>query len=203
MNDGRPPEDDELDLEDEWDVEELGGVDPTSPGHGGASPFLHFFVLAVGGCATIGFLGFVGALIWGALYFNSDAVPDGNIQSGHALNPHAQELLEEENLVPQGETVIYYVADGTFSHRESGVFFTDRRVVTYFDSNGELSVESVAFTDVESIDIQPPYAADQNFRVSIQMKTGGPMIFYVDKDQELEYGFTEKLISSWESARGW
>ncbi len=81
-------------------------------------------------------------------------LPSTQVVPGDRLWASDVEFLKEINVLSKDEEIVYFYSSGLFSIKEDGNFFTDKRVVSYWQDSlfgGELVVEMAAYNDIAHI----------------------------------------------------
>ncbi len=134
-----------------------------------------FMVLVVGGLLTLGVLVETGYL------------PPTKVVEMEDLREKHQDFLRQE-VLEEGERGQWFYTAGIFSIKEDGNLLTDRRVVTYFEDEGEVSLDSVRLEDVVAVRaVYGEFFEDGELHV-----WSSP---WIDEETELVYaGDTESLL---------
>jgi len=81
-------------------------------------------------------------------------VPPTQVLRGQDLHQRERDLLLAEKLLAPDEAVVLFYSGGALSIRERGTILTEQRVVSYVESDGELSVVSAPYSEIEYIAVE-------------------------------------------------
>lgn len=157
--------------------------------------------MAVGGVVTVlggAFLMFCGVMIGVVTGF----IPDFKAVPGEDLSWSTLDFLEEQNLIEEGETLIYFDSVSAGTDSSDGSFFTDRRVVRYHEDPAEktgLFVRKVDYADIASIDPVFGQGSDATTVIRITPKKGEAFDLLVGNEEGGDRAFAKRLLETWNS----
>ena len=164
-------------------------------------PFL-LGMLAGCGISLVLALGLVAAAAVAiTVLMESGHVPDTAAIPGDELPPPTRDFLVEQGLVEPDEQVLYFFSGGFLSLREDGNLFTDRRVISYFESDGELVVEQAAYPEIADVEVEYGEGFLADSEVTIVRTDGESFLLLVCNEEGHDRRFVERLIETWELAR--
>jgi len=156
------------------------------------------------GCVGLAIVSGVGALIVMGVMSETGTIPGTKVVTGAELNADARQMLIDEGVVEAGELIHHYYSTGILSYREDGNLYTDRRVISYWEMDDEISVSEAFYSDIERIepDYQDGLLLDSVVWIHGQ-SDGEEWAFdlYVSNEDGLDHTFIEGLIETWEQER--
>jgi hypothetical protein len=160
-------------------------------------------VLAIA-CPCVG--GF-GLLTVFGLGIESGYFPDTKVVPGEKLSERTLRFLRERDLLGEEEQVIRFYSAGMFDVESDGSFFTDARVVRYFEDledlgDGKLVSQSAEYDVIASIETEfaDGWMADSTIRVT--KEDGEEIELVVCNDEQGDREFAKRLQEEWERRRG-
>ena len=131
----------------------------------------------------------------------SGHVPDTSAIPGESLPAVTRDFLVDEGIVEPDEQVLYFYSDGFLALREDGNLFTDRRVISYWEDDGELWIEEATYPEIA--EVVPLYNEGflANSEVTIERVEGDAFTLLVSNEDDHDERFVELLIETWELAR--
>lgn len=150
------------------------------------------------------FMGAFGLLTCLGLGIESGYFPDTKAVPGEKLSERSLRFLRARGLVGEGEKILYFYSAGLFDIEDDGSFFTDARVVRYWEDPdvGELVSQSAEYPAIVSI--EPEFAeswmGDSTIRVA--KYDDEEILLVVCNDEKGDRAFAKRLQEEWERHRG-
>lgn len=99
-------------------------------------------------------LGIVGLLLVFGVLLSVGVMPDTSVLEKEAIPEYQINVLRDNQVIDQSESVEYFYSAGIFSILEDGNLFTDKRVISYLTNEyDELEIYNFNFEDIERIDL--------------------------------------------------
>ena len=157
------------------------------------------------GCATVvvvTVLALVAAAVAIAIGMESGRFPDSAVQPRNRIPPRVVEFLRERGIVENDETVLYYYSAALFSFEKDGNLFTDRRVIAYEGYEGEISVYSATYDEIESFEFvdSDDWASDS--RIIVYTEDEDWFVLLVSTEADGDEEFYDKLEQQWRRVSG-
>lgn len=128
-------------------------------------------------------------------------IPDSAAVPGDELHEATLSMLREEGVLGEDEEVLYYYSDGTFSFREDGNFFTDRRVVSYWLDDDDIVVEEATYPEIADIAPEFDDSLLANSAILVERVNGDSFYMIVSNESDLDEVFVTLLIDTWRENR--
>ncbi len=80
-------------------------------------------------------------------------VPRSEVVYGDDLHSSVHSLLVEKNILQEREKIVLYYSSSTFSYLEDGNILTDERVVSYWQDDDKMKVNSIKLNDIEDVEM--------------------------------------------------
>ena len=155
---------------------------------------LTFLGVGVGGLilAAIAVLGVGSELGW---------FPPTEARSGAKLHKKVVPLLREHGIIEPGEEVQYLYSSGLLSYLEVGCLFTDRRVISYWNEDGELETFSAVYADITEIDAVWSKSMLDDSVITVTLNDGTEFELWVARDGKGDRRFYDALVAMWKRER--
>ena len=157
-------------------------------------------VLAIA-CPCVGTFGLLTVL---GLGVEGGYFPDTKVVPGDKLSERTLLFLRERGLLGEDEKVIRFYSAAILDFESDGSFFTDARVVRYFEApgDGEFVSHSAEYDAIASIETEfaDGWMADSTIRVA--KEDGGVIELVVGNDEKGDREFAKRLQEEWERRRG-
>ena len=158
----------------------------------------------------IGCLIAAGALIAAAVVFllaigialEAGYLPDTVAQPAGKIHARYISQLTQMKVVGQDERVLYFYSAALFSIRNDGNLFTDKRVIAYQESSGELDVLSATYDEIESIDFESSESWIDDSWITVTKKDGTFFVLYVSTEANGDKNFYNTLNQTWQKKKG-
>jgi hypothetical protein len=174
-----------------WDSLEL----PTRP-QSSRLPRIVLWILVAGGAIVLLLFGFLVALGVG---IESGRFPEAEAVPGKKVALSRLGFLRERGLLEESETIIYFYSSGMLSFRAGGCFFTERRVVSYWENLNSHEVEGECAEYPEIVAIEPAYADElwDDTRVDVRTNDGRVLELEVSNSSGRDKVFVHRLQEEW------
>lgn len=133
----------------------------------------------------------VGIGIEGGWIPDTEANPIGKIPARQIKE------LKKMGVVKPDETVLFFYSTAMFSIRGDGNLFTDQRVISYQESDGELELNEATYDRITSIDFQQSDNWLDDSTIIITTEDGTWFVLYVSTESNGDKLFYEKLNELW------
>ena len=97
--------------------------------------------------------------------------------------------------------MLYFYSSALFSIRGDGNLFTDQRVISYQEYDGELELNDAVYDAIASIDFEPSDSWLDDSTITITLDDGSWFVLYVSKESNGDKTFYEKLVELWKRHR--
>ncbi len=150
------------------------------------------------GCTVLG----VGGLVTLGVLAENHVIPDTVACPGSELRQPDVDWLREVGYLPRGESIVYFYSNGFLSIEEEGNFFTESRVVSYFqDYYGRRVHEYAELSEVADVDARFEGGFLANSVITITRDDGSQFELLVSNDQAGDRIFYDELIRRWHASR--
>jgi len=122
-------------------------------------------------------------------------------ESDSGVSTKESAYLRELGVLSEGETVFFFASSSRF--RQSGNFFTDQRVASYWidDSDSSKTEKDYAwYSDVSDISVTYNDDWDLSHDITITRHDGTSFHVYVSTDREFARRFFDRLTEQWKKA---
>ena len=126
---------------------------------------------------------------------------DTDAVSANKIHPRQVRKLQEMGVIKEGEKVQYFYSAAFFSIRGDGNLFTDQRVISYAEYDGELDIYNAFYDEVESIDFFPAESWSYDSVIEVTLKDQSWFSLYVSTNEGGDVRFYERLVRMWENKR--
>jgi hypothetical protein len=138
----------------------------------------------------------VGSMVTGLAFGPpTRALRAAEIPSGYA------EKLVQAGILETGEHMEFFYSAGLFSILEDGNLFTERRVVSYETSDGELSLAAAAYDQIRGIEVDFSDGLGDSM-VTVSTHDGGEFVLLVSAEEGRDREFVAQLESHLPQAAG-
>lgn len=128
-------------------------------------------------------------------FADSAAVPAGKI------HPRQLRQLREMGVVADEERVQYFYSASLLSIHGDGNLFTDWRVISYQELDGELEIAWAGYDEIAGIEFLPGAAYSGDSIVEITLHDESWFVLYVSREGRGDERFHERLLRLWETRR--
>jgi len=113
-------------------------------------------------------------------------------------------FFKEIDACRDGEEIYYFYSAGIFSIKEDGNFFTNRRVVSYWESPEDESyyLESATYEEIENIQINYTSSFLEDTEIIISKIDGNEFSLYISGEGQRDKIFVKKLMKYWRAQQG-
>jgi len=131
------------------------------------------------------------------------SLPGCGIKSGKDLSVKDKKYLTSLGLLEANEQIILFNSQGTGLQpiKQSGNFFTDKRIASYWIDNGHKSRSQVEFAFYQEIDTMWRYPKYHSLTLAsyleVHRKDGTTFKVFVDADSVNTWNFFNKALSQW------
>ena len=126
-------------------------------------------------------------------------LPSAQVVPGDKLWASDVEFLKEINVLSEDEKIVYFNSYGLFSIKGGGTFFTDKRVVAYWEDPpfwGELVVEMAAYNDIAHVK-QGSTDLFGTIEIKITRTDGSWFFIVISSEGGKDKDFVSALRSRW------
>jgi hypothetical protein len=102
------------------------------------------------------------------------------------------ESLVEAGVLDPGEHMEFFYSNGLFSILEDGNLFTDRRVVSYETTDGELELAAAGYEEIRGIDVEYSEGFGPS-TVTVSTNDGSEFVLLVSAEEGLDHEFVAQL----------
>ena len=149
-------------------------------------------------------MGAFGLLTIFGLGMESGYFPDSKAVPGEKLSERSLRFLRAKGLIDEAEQVLYFYSGGVLDIEGDGSFFTDARVVRYYEDlvSGEFVSHSATYDAIASIEpeLTDDWMGDSTIRVT--RDDGEEILLAVCNDERGDREFLKRLRQEWERRRG-
>lgn len=123
------------------------------------------------------------------------------VVSGDQLRQSEINLLVSEGVLRRGEHVALFYSGGFISIRGRGSILTDERVISYEEVDGELSVHTVPYAEIDEIVIEQKGSTFSDTIIRIAAQDGMVFRLLASTKEEGDSKLINELHSRWRPAR--
>jgi hypothetical protein len=131
-----------------------------------------------------------------------DQMPSTYAVEGSRVPSSLDPFLMDLGIYAADEEIIQFYSQGTFSYKEDGNFYTDRRVSTYWENVDDGSHEgtSAFYEDIQDIHVEYGNFIDDTL-ITVVTDEGVRFRLYVSTESDLDRSFSSDLIARWRAVR--
>lgn len=119
--------------------------------------------------------------------------------SGSALASEDEQVIRKTCGLEEHENIVSFFALDFFTNMEDGSFFTQTRVVHYFDGTDPNTVQQAKYEDIEDISFDPHYVWCNQAKIVITRKDGTSFYLLLLKSCGAHQSFYRDLVQEWKS----
>lgn len=132
------------------------------------------------------------------IMMESGRMPDAFAVAAEDLHPRQLQQLREMGVVTEDERVQFFYSGAFFSIRGNGSLFTDKRVVTYMESDGEMIIMDATYDEITSIDLFPRLAGLDESTIAVTLADDSKFQLVVGTGENGHERFHRSLVRIWE-----
>lgn len=129
------------------------------------------------------------------------ALPDTAAVPRSEMRASTLEFLRAEELVEPDEVVLFFYSDGFLGLSEDGNYFTNRRVVSYWEEEDELRVESAGYHAISDLSLKSDDSLFGNSTIRVTRLDGSWFQLLVSNEDDRDDEFFELLELTWSERR--
>ncbi len=141
-------------------------------------------------------------VIAGTIGIETGHIPDTDVVPASKIHSRQIRKLKEMGVIKEGEKVQYFYSAAFFSIRGDGNLFTDQRVISYAEYDGELEISYAFYDEIESIDFYPAESWADDAVIEVTLKDETWFSLYVSTGEGGDVRFHDRLVRMWEKNRG-
>lgn len=142
--------------------------------------------------AGVGLALFLLAAGWGTL-MSMKVLPDSVMIEGNDIPQRYAVKLRQQGILAEGELIEVFYSSGLLSILEDGNLMTDRRVISYEESEDEMLVLSATFEEVSHILIAEDGATFRDALLEVVSKDGSSFYLYMTVEDQAHLRFMDEL----------
>ena len=120
-------------------------------------------------------------------------IPDTVALPASKINPRHISKLAQMGIIKSGEKVYYFYSAGMFSISEDGNLFTDDRVISYQEFDGQFDVYEATYDEIASINLDTSGSWLDDSTITITLKDDSWFILIVSKEDDGDQKFHKVL----------
>lgn len=153
-------------------------------------------------CGALGVfaVGLIGLVALGVM-METQVLPDSACLRGDEVRAAHVAWLREQGIVPDGEELQWFYSADLLSIERDGNLFTDRRIVSYVEDEGELYVYETSFEEVADLRVEWGGFLDDTV-VVVEEQDGEWYELLVSTESGLDRVFVEDLRARLDGAAG-
>ena len=130
-------------------------------------------------------------------------IPGTAVVPGSALTERQLEFLLEEEILGEGEEIIYFYSEGLYSIKEGGQFISADYVTSYwFDpEDDELYSAFAAYEDIQRFDIDWTDSALEDTIVTVRLDDGDYFSLWLSGEESGDKRFVTEMKRNWRLRR--
>jgi len=158
-----------------------------------------------GGCGTIAAVlivtVFVLLLVLGVA-IQIGFVPDSATLPAGKIPSRLLDKLQELGITREGEEVLYFYSAAILDIRGDGNLFTNERVISYEEIDGELQIYEAAYDEIEAIEFSPSdnWLDDSTIDVTTKDESSW-FVLVVSRESNGDQQFYDRLVEEWNKHR--
>lgn len=133
------------------------------------------------------------AVIFAGLMVLGTLGPSTTVLTGAELDRSDLDLLRAEGIVEQDERIVLYYSAGLLSIREDGNMLTDRRLISYEESDGQIVVYAASLAEIESISIAEKGDFLSDSLLLITLRDGTSFYLFMSTENDGDNRFLEEV----------
>jgi hypothetical protein len=142
----------------------------------------------------------IGLPFFAFTFFSSLGVlPRATVTPGDQLPARVISMLEEMDLLEAHESVICFNSAALLSYESDGNYFTDYRVVSYWQEDGIFYAEQARYEEIEDIEVDYTNSFLNDTSVTVIRKDGSSFLLFVSGEEKKDREFVNKLKQAWRS----
>jgi len=170
-------------------------VQPSQSG-GGGKKFLLIGCLGCAGVTVIGVIVVVALLVW------LGSQPTMSVQTHNSTPPEVIQALQDASLLDDDERIIMIYSAGMTSMKDDGLYFTDRRVVSYLDADDSASASEASYDQIVDIYLEPSESFIDDSFIIVDLDDGTQIIGPVNNLDGEDTKFYNRLLQEWRQQTG-
>ncbi|HAV13075.1 MAG TPA: hypothetical protein DCX06_06235 [Opitutae bacterium] len=127
-----------------------------------------------------------------------NVIPTTFIVPGSRVPESHKEFMTELGVYTPDEEILLFYSEGIFSFKEGGQFFTDKRVVSYWEDfyDGGYEGEFAYYADIADIAVDDSDLLGDTY-VTVTRKDGVEFTFFLSPEMDLDEDFVRQLKQRW------
>lgn len=130
----------------------------------------------------------------------SGLLPDSAAIPGPRIHPRQVRQLHEMGVIHEHEEVLFFYSGGFLSIRADGNLFTESRVISYFEAEGELQVEYAFYDEIATIDFYPSQDWAEDSVIEVILADDRWFQLIVSPEEGGDERFHQHLVRKWKGA---
>lgn len=122
-------------------------------------------------------------------------------RSGEELDDEVLDFLRGESIVEVDEQVLFFYAKTSDSLRVDGNLFTDRRVISYWESEDEIFTREALYPQIAGVEPSWEKGRHEVTTVSVELLEGDPFELWISPEDGGDRAFVRSLEATWKAKR--
>lgn len=128
-------------------------------------------------------------------------IPGAQVVEGKWVPKYHRKFLHEADILPEGETIVYFYSPAVMDYGVEGNFFTPQRVVSYWREGSDVYMEEALMSDVEEFHTNFSTSIIEPTTITVSRVDGSSFVLYVSADGERDRLFLDSLKQYWNMGR--
>jgi hypothetical protein len=133
------------------------------------------------------------AVIFSGLIVLGTVTPSTAVLTGAELDQSDVDLLRAEGIVEQNEQIVLFYSAGFLSIREDGNILTDRRVISYEETDNRIDVYSATDAEIESISMVEKGNFLTDSLLLVTLRNGNSFYLFLSTENDGDNRFLETV----------
>jgi hypothetical protein len=127
--------------------------------------------------------------------------PDTQVITGERLHKRHVAWLRRAGIVKTNETIDYFYSTAFLSLRSGGYVVTDKGVVAYEKSDGQLNVQRAAYSEIEDIDVTYSESWLEDTEVFIELRDTEGFRLKFSTEEKVDRRCVKRIIDLWKGSK--
>jgi len=123
--------------------------------------------------------------------------------TGDHLPDKYQEFLSDSGIISEGETVLYFYSPGMFGFKSDGNILTDKRVISYWETEGERHSRSAPFSGISGFAVHRKGGMKHDTILAVETVGRDPLVLFLSGREKWDEDFIAALAGKINNPSGY
>ncbi len=128
-------------------------------------------------------------------------IPSTAVLRGQEVHQKELDHLVSQGLLEPDEVVVVFYSEGLFSIKEGGNILTERRVISYWESEGQSFAAMADYAEIEEVVVEQQGDFFNDTVVSVTTKDGSVFRLLASAEEQGDAMLIQELRDRWQAAR--